>query len=762
MKLRNSLLSHVGAGLILLGVVNGAFGQSTPSQDAYTNSATPTSNFGTAATLGVVSSTASIQSTYIQFDLSGIPSGYSGSNVAKATLKLYVNAVTTAGSFNVDFVNGAWTEKSITADLTPALGTTIASGVPLTSANVHDYVSIDVTAAVVDWLNGTQANDGIALVANSPLNASLDSKENTTQSHPAELDLVLTGNGTGTITGVTTTSGSGLAGGGTTGTLNLSLTTACASGQVLQWSGAAWTCSAAGSGTVTSVGSGTGLIGGPITSGGTLSIDTTKVPLLSVANTFTANQTVNGNLTASGTVTASGFQIGSNLFDFGSRANGNAFLGFAGNSTMTGGNNTATGASALSNNTTGIANTASGSGALLSNTTGTYNTASGINALYSNGTGSYNTASGTWALQANGKGSANTALGYLAGPDAAHPNLNNATAIGANSQVTASNAMVLGSINGVNGATADTNVGIGTTAPLTLLHVNHTVPPGGADLLAVTSGGSLDVASLLLQNTGAGGLFLRAGAGTGETYLASSGPLAFITAPTASPSGPGTPAMTIDTLGNVDVSAGLMRIDNGGLSLGGAAPVAVDAPGTVGGRFAILANGNVGINNPAPASTLDVAGNAHISGSAAVSSLQIHGDIPMSSNPRMTFSASFPGGFCNSFNCGSTNTPGFPGGYLVVDQTISITRIDFTMAEWIDSSCIPPSISVSVGSSSSNPVVSYPLPTTANFADFVVFPRVVVPAGTYVWVYLSPLTEGCNLGAPGGGNGFATIQYVMQ
>jgi len=43
--------------------------------------------------------------------------------------------------------------------------------------------------------------------------------------------------------------------------------------------------------------------------------------------------------------------------------------------------------------------------------------------------------------------------------------LTNATAIGANSGVGLSNSLVLGSINGVNGATADTKVGIGTIFP---------------------------------------------------------------------------------------------------------------------------------------------------------------------------------------------------------------------------------------------------------------------------------------------------------
>ncbi len=59
-----------------------------------------------------------------------------------------------------------------------------------------------------------------------------------------------------------------------------------------------------GDGSVTSVATGLGLTGGPITKTGTLTIDTTKIPQLAAANTFTANQTINGNLAAVGTVTA--------------------------------------------------------------------------------------------------------------------------------------------------------------------------------------------------------------------------------------------------------------------------------------------------------------------------------------------------------------------------------------------------------------------------------------------------------------------------
>jgi hypothetical protein len=275
-----------------LWLLTGAFGQLTPTGDSYTNTATPTTNYGAKTLLDVEST----QTTFIQFNLESIPAGYTSADITKATLKLYVNAVTKAGSFNVDYVNGSWSESTITASLAPALGTTIQASVPLTTTDKNQYILVDLTAAVQAWLSGT-ANDGIALVANSPLNATFDSKESTTTSHSAELDIVFAGGSSG-ITGITTAAGSGLTGGGTSGTLNLSLTDACAASQVLQYSGSAWKCAAVGTGTITGVTAGTDLTGGGTGGNVTLNLNTSNVPLLSAANIFTANQTVSGLITA--------------------------------------------------------------------------------------------------------------------------------------------------------------------------------------------------------------------------------------------------------------------------------------------------------------------------------------------------------------------------------------------------------------------------------------------------------------------------------
>jgi hypothetical protein len=59
-------------------------------------------------------------------------------------------------------------------------------------------------------------------------------------------------------------------------------------------------------GTITDVKAGTALTGGGTTGTVTLNIDTTKIPQLSVANTFTGNQTVKGNLSDTGNITATG------------------------------------------------------------------------------------------------------------------------------------------------------------------------------------------------------------------------------------------------------------------------------------------------------------------------------------------------------------------------------------------------------------------------------------------------------------------------
>ena len=245
-------MTNLKTGLVVLFLstfcfLTGAYAQITPSADASTSSLAPFQNYGSNGYLYVRNTT---QLTYIQFDLSTIPAGYTGSNIAKASLKLYIYSVATAGTLNVDYVTSPWAEKTITFNNPPTLGGFIATSENIALTNAKDYVIVDITPAVQAWLNGTESNNGIALVGNGTFNAGFESKENNVTSHPPELDIVFA-SGIGTITGVTTANGSGLTGGGTSGTLNLSLTP-CLNGQVLASNGSGWTCStvSGGAGTV--------------------------------------------------------------------------------------------------------------------------------------------------------------------------------------------------------------------------------------------------------------------------------------------------------------------------------------------------------------------------------------------------------------------------------------------------------------------------------------------------------------------------------
>jgi len=136
------------------------------------------------------------------------------------------------------------------------------------------------------------------------------------------------------------------------------------------------------------------------------------------------------------------------------------------------------GARALHDNTEGANNTAVGGDALYGNLTGDNNAALGYQALTFNETGANNVAIGTGAGftadsdNANVSGSNNTFVGYNAGPGTT-TQLSNASAIGANAVVSQNNALSLGCVNGVNGCSAYTNIGIGTATPVKTLQLDR-------------------------------------------------------------------------------------------------------------------------------------------------------------------------------------------------------------------------------------------------------------------------------------------------
>jgi hypothetical protein len=107
-------------------------------------------------------------------------------DLAKATLKLYVGNVTSPGTIDVYEVAGTWNEKSVTANAAPAVGILVNAGVQIDANKKGQYLTIDISGAVSDWLSGAP-NNGLLLVAGPGVNVTFDSKENSQMSHEPEL-----------------------------------------------------------------------------------------------------------------------------------------------------------------------------------------------------------------------------------------------------------------------------------------------------------------------------------------------------------------------------------------------------------------------------------------------------------------------------------------------------------------------------------------------------------------------------------------------
>ena len=141
------------------------------------------------------------------------------------------------------------------------------------------------------------------------------------------------------------------------------------------------------------------------------------------------------------------------------------FLGSqAGYSNTTGTGNLFLGQQAGTNNSTASYNLFMGNGSGSNTTTGGGNTAIGDGAMLGNTSGQNNTSIGRYAGINNTSGFNNTFIGVAASSPAGTGALSNATAIGYNTSVTVSNALILGS--GVN-------VGIGNTAPANKLEITQ-------------------------------------------------------------------------------------------------------------------------------------------------------------------------------------------------------------------------------------------------------------------------------------------------
>jgi hypothetical protein len=289
----------------------------------------------------------------------------------------------------------------------------------------------------------------------------------------------------------------------------------------------------------------------------------------------------------------------------------NSFYGAgAGKENLSGFHNAFFGSQAGQSNAAGLHNAFFGSGA-------GYSSESTSNAFFGSGAGFYNTTGGNNTFigtnadfnVANPTGFNNTLLGSFSKVISGS---NNATAIGFLAQVSQSNSLVLGSINGVNGCTPDNScdsvkVGIGTTAPATKLHISGS----GIIRARINSDSSAGVA--LTLNDQPGWSVATVSGGQLQIFNDAIGQNAMWINSATNNVGIGTTApnfkLTVSDSSNTGLRVATATTGGTVASFGGFGAFEIDSPGFVGGRLRVAENGLVTVGRSGVGGDLTVFGN---------------------------------------------------------------------------------------------------------------------------------------------------------
>ena len=156
--------------------------------DTQISSASPTVNYAVNPTVTV----SPTNSALLQFDLANLlPTGITAAQVNRVRLILFVNTVTTPGSFGVYAATNGWTEKAVNFNTKP--NTLPNSSSSAAVSGPLQYIQINLTDLARSWIANPSSNFGILLKTTSGASFTIDSKENTDTSHQPILQFDLNG-----------------------------------------------------------------------------------------------------------------------------------------------------------------------------------------------------------------------------------------------------------------------------------------------------------------------------------------------------------------------------------------------------------------------------------------------------------------------------------------------------------------------------------------------------------------------------------------
>jgi hypothetical protein len=171
-------------------------------QDTYVDNGTTggkpppnASNYGSGPDLRVFKGNGRIGRTFLKFSLATLPTDVTARRVVQARLRLWVNSNTTAvGSITFKPVSTEWDEYKLTDNSAPKTIADFFQVADLQIDAMNSFISIDLTAWIKAWLDGTLRNEGILIEPGTTtdfLDLFFDSKESNQTSHEARLEIVL-------------------------------------------------------------------------------------------------------------------------------------------------------------------------------------------------------------------------------------------------------------------------------------------------------------------------------------------------------------------------------------------------------------------------------------------------------------------------------------------------------------------------------------------------------------------------------------------